>query len=74
MIKTNRAGAVTPAESEEDMYYLTTRTRRKNARKARSIVTKGNDFEHLCDLAENNINKRYIVEIYNGRWELVKRF
>ena len=62
------------AESEEDMYYLTTRTRRKNARKTRSIVAKGNDFEYLCNLAENNINKKYIVEIYNGRWELVKSF
>lgn len=54
------------------MYYLTITAKRKNAK--RHISSKGNDIERLRRLA-NNINKDYyVVEIYNGKWELVERF
>lgn len=54
------------------MYYLTITAKRKNAK--RHISSKGNDIERLRRLA-NNINKDYyVVELYNGKWELVERF
>ena len=55
------------------MYYLTTTAKRKNGK--RHIALKGNDLEHLRDLAQNNIDRNwYVVEIYNGKWKLVERF
>lgn len=55
------------------MMYLTTTARRKGAK--RHIVRKSNDIAYLRTLALNNIdNKRYIVEIYNGRWVLFENF
>ena len=59
------------AESEDIMYYLTTTAKRKNAK--RHIVEKSKDIEYLRNLSKN-MNACYIVEIYNGKWELVERF
>ena len=53
------------------MYYLTTKAKRKDAK--RHIVSKCKDIEYLRTLAKN-MNACYIVEIYNGKWELVERF
>jgi hypothetical protein len=53
------------------MYYLTTTAKRKNAK--RHIVDKGNEIEALRKLGLHNINDKYIVEIFTGRWELVER-
>ena len=52
------------------MYYLTITAKRKNAK--RHISNKGNDIDYLRKLGKNNINDRYIVEIYNGKWELIE--
>ena len=74
IIKPNkhRAVAVTTAESEEDMYILTTTAKRKNGK--RHITLKSNDLYHLRDIAQNNINKdRYVVEIYSCNWSLLER-
>ena len=54
------------------MYILAFTAKRKNAR--RHIEEKSNNLDALRAIA-NNINKdRYVVEIYNGKWELVERF
>ena len=52
------------------MYYLTTTAKRKNAK--RHIAWKSDDIEYLRGRA-NNLNDCYIVEIYNGKWELIER-
>ena len=67
----NRATAVTVAESEDIMYYLTITAKRKNAK--RHIVTKSESLDELRNLGKNNMNDEYIVEIYTGKWELVER-
>ena len=52
-------------------YILTATAKRKNAK--RHIVERNSNIEHLLKLAEKNLNKdRYIVEIYNGKWELLE--
>lgn len=51
------------------MMYLITKCNQKNAR--RHIVTKSNDIEYLRRLSEN-LNIRYHVEIYDGRWNLIE--
>lgn len=51
------------------MYYLTTTAKRKNAK--RHIVMKSDSIEELKKIAENNINPRYIAEIYDGKWNLI---
>jgi len=55
-------------------YYLTVTARRKNAK--RHIITSGfsKTFESIADAEKiaANLNKYYIVEIYNSKWELVK--
>ena len=51
------------------MYYLTTTAKRKNAK--RHIARKSEDINYLKRLGRN-ISERYIVEIYNGKWELVE--
>ena len=50
-------------------YYLVTTARRKNAR--RHIDIRSTDIEQLRSYGKH-INKKYIVEIYNGKWELVE--
>lgn len=54
------------------MYYLTTRTRRSNARKHKHVIEKDADINALRRLAQN-INEKYIVEIYSGSWQLIER-
>lgn len=55
-------------------YYLTITARRKNAK--RHIITNGycKTFESIADAEKTaaNLNKCYIIEIYNSKWELVK--
>lgn len=51
------------------MFYLTITAKRKNAK--RHIVKKSNDIDVLRNLSRN-MNKRYRVEIYNGKWELIE--
>lgn len=52
-------------------YILTVTAKRKNAK--RHIVERNNNKEHLLKLAKENLNKdRYIVEIYNAKWELLE--
>ena len=52
-------------------YILTVTAKRKNAK--RHIVERNSNIEHLRKLAVNNLNKdRYIVEIYNSKWELLE--
>lgn len=51
------------------MYYLTITAKRKNAK--RHIAEKSNDIEKLEKLAKN-MNECYVVEIYDGRWNLIK--
>ena len=53
------------------MYILTTTSKRKNAK--RHIVTKSESLDKLRDLGKNNMNDKYIVEIYTGKWEIVER-
>lgn len=50
-------------------YILTITSRRKNAK--RHIVSK---FYTLSDAEKvaSSLNKSYIIEIYNTKWELVK--
>ena len=50
-------------------YYLVTTARKKNAR--RHIDIKRTDLEELRSYG-NFINKKYIVEIYNAKWELIE--
>ena len=52
-------------------YILTTKSNRRNAK--RRIVTKSEDLDRLRILGKDNINDKYIVEIYAGNWELVER-
>ena len=52
-------------------YILTITAKRKNGK--RHIVTKNTDINYLRWLGIYNINKKYIVEIYNGNWQLVER-
>ena len=51
------------------MFYLTITAKRKNAK--RHIVSKSSDIDALRKLARN-MNNCYLVEIYNGKWELVE--
>ena len=52
-------------------YILTVTAKRKNAK--RHIVERNSNKEHLLKLAKENLNKdRYIVEIYNAKWELLE--
>lgn len=51
------------------MYYLTITVKQKRGK--RHIVTKSEDVQHLRNLA-NNLNRKYKVEIYTGKWELVE--
>lgn len=53
------------------MYILTTTSKRKNAK--RRIVTKSESLDELRNLGKNNMNDKYIVEIYTRKWELVER-
>jgi len=55
--------------TRKKMYYLTTTAKRKNAK--RHIVRKSEDINYLKRLGRN-VSERYIVEIYNGKWELVE--
>ena len=52
------------------MYILTTTTKRKNAK--RHIDTKGKDLEKLRNNARFIDRNKYVVEIYNGKWELIE--
>ena len=52
-------------------YILTTTAKRKNAK--RHIVTKSESLDELRNLGKNNMNDKYIVEIYTGKWDLVER-
>ena len=54
------------------MYILTITAKRKNAK--RHIVTKSEILDKLIDLGKNNINDNYIVEIYTGKWDLLKKY
>lgn len=49
-------------------YILTVTAKRKNAK--RHIVERGTIED--CRRLANNMNEKYIVEIYNGKWELVE--
>lgn len=51
-------------------YILTITAKRKNAK--RHIAARSVNLEGLKKLAEN-INKRYIVEVYTGNWQLIER-
>lgn len=51
-------------------YILSITARRKNAK--RHIVCKSANLEELRRLGVNNINDKYIVEIYDGAWNLVE--
>ena len=54
-------------------YILTTTAKRTNAK--RHIVKRSHDYYLLESLARWSLDrKNYIVEIYTGNWELVKRF
>ena len=60
-----------PRKERENMsYILTTTAKRKNAK--RHIVARSVNLDGLKKLAEN-INKRYIVELYTGNWQLIER-
>ena len=52
-------------------YILTITAKRRNAK--RHIVTKSESLDELRNLGRNNMNDKYIVEIYTGKWELVER-
>lgn len=52
------------------MYYVTTTARRKNAK--RHILEKTKDLQTAMEVM-NKMGDRYIIEIYTGKWELVKR-
>ena len=52
-------------------YILTITSKRKNAK--RHMVTKSESLNELRNLGKNNMNDKYIVEIYTGKWELVER-
>lgn len=52
-------------------YILTITAKRKNGK--RHIVTKNSNLNFLRGLGIYNINNKYIVEIYNGNWQLVER-
>ena len=52
-------------------YILTITAKRKNGK--RQIVTKHSNINYLRYLGIYNINKKYIVEIYNSNWQLVER-
>lgn len=55
-------------------YYLTITAKRKDAK--RHIVKNGfNRTFETIEAAEKtaaNLNRNYIIEIYNGNWDLVK--
>lgn len=51
-------------------YILTITAKRKNAKKY--IADKSDDIEYLRNLAKNNINDRYVKQIYTGNWKLVE--
>ena len=53
------------------MYYVTTTARRKNAK--RHIADKVNDLETARKTMDRINNKLYIIEVYNGKWELIER-
>lgn len=55
---------------DNGMYYLTTTAKRRGAK--RHIVDKSADINALRRLAQN-INEKYIVEIYSGSWQLIER-
>ena len=52
------------------MYILAITAKRKNAK--RHIVARSVNLEGLKKLAQNS-NKKYIVELYTGNWQLVER-
>lgn len=52
------------------MYILTITAKRKGAR--RHIVYKNSSIDEL-KLRANNLNDKYIIEIYTGSWKLVER-
>lgn len=51
------------------MYYLTFTAKRKNAK--RHIVGKAATVQELKSKPYIN-NERYIINIYNGKWELIE--
>lgn len=51
-------------------YILTMTAKRKNAK--RHIVARSVNLEGLKKVAQN-LNKKYIVELYTGNWQLVER-
>lgn len=53
------------------MYILATTARRKNAK--RHIAATSNDLNYLRKIGKDNIDDRYIVEIYNAKWELIEK-
>ena len=53
------------------MYILAITAKRKNAK--RHILTKCESLDKLIELGKNCINDKYIVEIYDGNWEIVDR-
>lgn len=50
-------------------YILTIEAKRKGAK--RHIVKKSSDIEELRKLS-NNLNDRYKVDIYNGKWQFIE--
>lgn len=53
-----------------EMYSLTITAKRKNGK--RHIVTKSTRIDYLKELAKNLNHTRYVVEIFNSRWQLVE--
>ena len=51
------------------MYYLTITARRKDAK--RHISKRSSSLDELRRLSEN-LNHRYIIEIYDGKWNLIE--
>ena len=51
-------------------YILTNTARRKNAK--RHICGRYNDLESARKMAQNINEKLYVIQIYNGKWELIE--
>lgn len=51
------------------MYYLTIKAKRKDAKK--HIAKKGHSISELAAFGYNNLNNKYIVEIFDAKWNFV---
>lgn len=51
------------------MYYLTIKAKRKDAKK--HISKKSHSIDELVTFGKNTLNDKYVVDIYDSKWNLV---